>query len=129
VNLLAELTLRERRGVMVVRLDGEVDASNADGLRKRLLDAVSNQARGMVLDLTPTTYLDSAGVQLIVELAQRLRRRQLGLRVVVEPRTLVADVLEMVRIEEVAGSAADVNAALQELAGPTDSLRRSRLQD
>ena len=45
-------------------------------IRVGLLRAVTNQDHGLVLDLRDTTYLDSAGVNMIFELAERLSARQ-----------------------------------------------------
>jgi anti-anti-sigma factor len=69
--------------VVVARLTGEVDLSNAAHVGDELSAAVPNRALGLVLDLTGTSYLDSSGVSLVFDLADRLRRRQQRLRLVV----------------------------------------------
>jgi anti-anti-sigma factor len=100
---LAALEVDHSGEVPVVRVSGEVDASNADDLRDALLRAVSNQHRGLVVDLSETSYLDSAGIQLLFDVAERLRVRQLELRVVALPESFVADVLRVTRLEQRVG--------------------------
>jgi anti-sigma B factor antagonist len=113
---LVALEVDRRQGVPVVHVSGEVDASNADDLRDAVLRSVSNQDRGLVVNLSETGYLDSSGIQLLFEAAERLRDRQLELRVVVPPDSFVADVLRVTRLEQRVG----VDAALDDA---VDALR------
>ena len=101
--------------VPVARIHGEVDASNARVLRARLVQEVPNTAMGMVLDLTGTDYLDSSGVQMLFEVADALRRRQQGLRLVVAPDSFVADVMDAVDMGEFAVRCATIPDALADL--------------
>lgn len=83
-------------------LDGEVDMSNARELRDALLEAVENHAPGLVVDLSRTTYLDSAGVHVLFDLARRLHSRQQQLRVVVPPGAPIRRVLALTNVSAVA---------------------------
>jgi anti-anti-sigma factor len=129
VSPLANLELEERSGFAIARVGGEVDASNTASLREDILAGISNQVTGVILDLSSTRYLDSAGIHLIFELARRLRQRQLGFGIVVAPGTIVADVLEMVRVEDMANCAQDVAAAIEELSRPSERLPQDREAD
>lgn len=102
--------------VEIVRVVGEVDASNGSTLTEELFAAVSNQARAVVLDLSNTTYIDSSGISLIFDVAAGVRSRRQQLRLVVVPRSFVAEVLSTVSIDEsvpVDGVLADALEALQ----------------
>jgi anti-anti-sigma factor len=112
---LGILSLERLDGVQVARISGEVDASNAGDMKRRLLTEIDNQAQGLVVDLTGTTYLDSAGVHLLFDLANRLRRRQQQLRVVVSAETFVADVLHTVSLEHAAAIDPELDAAVAAL--------------
>jgi anti-anti-sigma factor len=98
--------------VGVVTLEGEVDIVQAHELRERLLGAVRNEDLGLVVDLTHATYIDSVGVSLLFELAERLSERQLRLAVVLTDTGLVARVLTIVNLESVAGVHGTVDEAL-----------------
>ena len=58
--------------MVVARLTGEVDMTNAAYIGDELTKAVPNEALGLVIDLTGTRYLDSAAIELLFELARKL---------------------------------------------------------
>ncbi len=64
---LAKLSVETQGDVELARVAGEVDASNVADLSQRLLDAVSNKASALVLDLRETSYIDSSGISLIFD--------------------------------------------------------------
>ena len=82
--------------VIVARVTGEIDLASASALGDELASAVSNHALGLVIDLAATTYLDSSGISLVFELAERLRRRQQQLRLVVPEGAPLRRVLRIV---------------------------------
>jgi anti-anti-sigma factor len=96
---LARLSLETQGDIELAHVTGEVDSSNVADLSQRLLDAVSNQARAVVLDLRETSYIDSSGISLIFDAAARLRNRRQELRLVVTPRSFVGEVLAAVSME------------------------------
>lgn len=86
----------------VVRLRGEIDLSNAEALGAAAEGAVSNRARGLVLDLSEVTFLDSTGLRLVFQLARRLRDRQQALRLVVPEGARIARLLTLAGVASVA---------------------------
>jgi anti-anti-sigma factor len=112
----AEANVEYHDSVGVVTLTGEVDIVQAHQLRERLLGAVRNEDLGVVVDLTQASYIDSVGVSLLFELAERLTERQLRLTVVVPEGGLVGRVLGIVDLASVAElhrSADDAIAAIR----------------
>lgn len=101
--------------VIVARLSGEVDLSNASEVGDELSTGVPNTAFGLVLDLTATTYLDSSGVHLIFDLAERLRTRQQQLRVVVPAGAPIRRVLRIVELDESVPVMASVDEAIADI--------------
>jgi anti-anti-sigma factor len=97
---LARLTFETEGDVELARVAGEVDASNVADLSQRLLEAVSNKARALILDLTDTSYIDSSGISLIFDAAARMRTRRQQLRLVVTPKSFVSEVLAAVSMED-----------------------------
>jgi anti-anti-sigma factor len=88
--------------VSVVAVDGEIGTIQAQELRDRLFRAVRNRDLGLVLDLSGATYIDSVGVSLLFELADKLGERQLETAVVMPEEGLVRRVLTIVNLESVA---------------------------
>ena len=99
---LDEVRLDEASAWTVVRLSGEIDLSNAEALGAAAEGAVSNRARGLVLDLSEVTFLDSTGLRLVFRLARRLRDRQQALRLVVPDGARIARLLTLSGVTSVA---------------------------
>jgi anti-anti-sigma factor len=102
----------------IVRLRGEIDLSNSDTVRGDLLDAVTRDGEGMILDLRETTYLDSSGVRLLFELAERLHARRQRLVLVVSEEALIRRVVVLTKLDDVVPLVPTIDeatAALQEV--------------
>jgi anti-anti-sigma factor len=98
--------------VSVIPLSGDVDVTRAPTLRLELMQSVGNRDAGLVIDMTNVTYLDSAGVNVVFEVADALRQHQLRLAVVIPPESLVERVVTLVNLGSVAAVERDLEAAL-----------------
>ncbi len=87
--------------VPICEIRGELDASNVDQVLDRIVATSRQDAPGLVLDLTDTSYLDSAGVRILFELARRLRARRQELRVAVPDTGIVRRVLVLTALGDV----------------------------
>jgi len=108
---LSDIEFEEREGVLIARISGEVDGSNAVELGRALGEKLPSSAYGLVLDLSAVAYLDSAGVELLFGLARRLGDRRQRLRLGVPSRSPVRRVLESCDISSVAPMSDTVEAA------------------
>ena len=97
--------------VVVVRIEEEVDLSNADRLGTQVAKAVPNSAAGLVIDLSGVDYIDSAGIGLLFKLGERLQRRRQHLAVVVPDESPVRRVLVVSAFDRVVDLAATVGDA------------------
>lgn len=95
-NELAVMRIQSADGTVIAEILGEVDPSNARDLGRRLSEAVPNDALAVVVDLSAVAFLDSSGVQMLFELAERLTGRQQKLSVVVPPEAPARRVLDIV---------------------------------
>lgn len=91
----------DQDGVPVASLDGEIDIANAADLRDELFSALSNQPPGLIVDLSAVTYLDSRGVHVLLELAERMKIRHLQLRLVVPDTAMIKRVLQLTHLDEI----------------------------
>ena len=114
MNVLAQVTEERHGAVAVTRVSGEVDASNARWLEERLRAVLTNQSEGLVVDLTATTYLDSAGIALLFGLATELRRHQQQLRLVVPEDSPIARMVRLTGLGATVPTHAALEAALAE---------------
>ena len=109
---LEEMRFEALGGVLLARLRGEVDLSNVPSVREQLLAAIPNTATAVVLDLSETDYLDSSGVRLIFELAERMRTRGQKLELVVPEESFIKRVLVLTEVQRVVPIAGSVDAVL-----------------
>ena len=110
-----EITIDGR--VVVAALPDEIDLSNARPIGTIVSAAVPNDAAGVVLDLSGTNYLDSSGVHLIFDLADRLGARQQTLVLAVPEHSHVRRVLELVDVRVVAPVEPDLERAKARVRG------------
>jgi len=111
----AFVTIEERNGMPVVTVAGEIDIVNAAEVGGQLFNAAPNTAPGLVVDLAEVTYLDSRGVHLLFELANRLRMRHQQLHLVVPSRALIRRVLVLTHVDTVIPLHQDVDDAVRAL--------------
>ncbi len=70
--------------VAVVEVAGDVDMSNAADLLAALVAALDRGPRGLVVDLTRTTFFCSAGINLLVNAAMRAGDREVRMAVLAD---------------------------------------------
>ena len=70
-------------GNPAIVVSGEIDISNAAHFSRALKGSVSNLDDELVLDLSQVTYVDSAGIRVMFDLARRLKDHQQRLLLVV----------------------------------------------
>lgn len=112
---VASVRVQLMDGVPVATLTGEVDIVNAGEVGGQLFAAAPNTATGLIVDLGGVSYLDSRGVHLLLELANRLRMRHQGLHLVVPPRALIRRVLLLTHVDSVIPLHQDVSGAMSAL--------------
>lgn len=83
----------------VVRSSGEIDLSNYLEFERALFEAADSAPDGFILDLSDTTYIDSAGIQSIFRVYARMRESK-GPIVVVMGNVRIRTVLQVVRLDQ-----------------------------
>lgn len=109
---LAQLDVRNDRGILVAEIRGEIDMSNATDLRQAALAPLDMESTGLVLDLTKVTYLDSAAIHMIYELRERLTGRGLKLAIAVPPDAPTLTALRLTGVPDVVPTHPDADAAV-----------------
>jgi anti-anti-sigma factor len=99
VRELARLVEEEDGDVPVAAIEGEIDASNVDDLHDGLHRLLTNRSEALVVDLGATTYIDSAGINLLFELADELRQRQQRLFLAVGEQSAIARMIGLTGLD------------------------------
>jgi anti-sigma B factor antagonist len=99
MSLLARVVEESDEDVSIAAIEGEVDASNAGEVAGRLRTALTNRSTVLVVDLTGTTYIDSAGINMLYELTAELDHRQQRMRLVVPATSPIARMLTIAGLD------------------------------
>jgi anti-sigma B factor antagonist len=83
----------------VVRIEGEIEFATAPRLRATLLDLAQDGAAPVVVDLAQVTFLDSAGISLLIQAKKRLASGESDL-VLRDPQPHIRRVLEISGVTE-----------------------------
>ena len=92
-----EVTRRRTPDGVVVVVRGEIDLATIDVVETQLAEAIQEATR-VYLDLREVTFIDSAGVRLVVEGARELTAKQ-GELVVVRGPVAVQRVFDLVGLD------------------------------
>lgn len=98
----ADIAVESRDGWIVALLSGEVDMTNAYSVREALTGPIANDSVGLVVDLSGVRYLDSAGIELIFEVAGMLANRRQELRLALPPDSPLRRSLVLTGVDAVA---------------------------
>jgi anti-sigma B factor antagonist len=118
MSTLARLEDEWHDEVPVARLHGEVDASNVKEIGDRLRSLLSNRSVAMVVDLSQTTYLDSAGINLLFALGEEMRGRQQRLGLVVADASPISRMIALTGLNQAVPVHPTLPDALAEVGEP-----------
>jgi anti-sigma B factor antagonist len=99
MNSLARVVEERLEGVVIAAVEGEIDASNVSDIADRVRLMLSNRSETLVVDLTQTTYLDSAGLNMLFRFGTDLQQRQQALLLVVAPSSPIARMLAITGLD------------------------------
>ncbi len=120
MNTLATVEIERHGDISLAQVRGEIDTSNVREIADVLEAEGPRAGAGLVVDLSSVTYLNSATVKLLFELAEALRERQQQLRLVMDETAPMRGLLLMLGFDHVVPVHTKLEDALAEMqAGPT----------
>ncbi len=108
---LARIAEDWRDDVVVARIEGEIDVSNVTAIGERLRSLLSNLSVAMVVDLSATTYLDSAAINLLFALGDEMSFHQQRLALVVRDGSPIGRVVSLTGLDQRVAVQATADAA------------------
>ncbi len=105
------VTFRADDVALIASPASEIDLTNTDAIRDAILARVDTDTAKIVLDLSTTSYLDSAGVRMVFELARAVEQRGLAFCTVRPESSTLRRVFEIVGLAEVVPVAETLEAA------------------
>lgn len=112
---MSTVAVEERSGRMIARLAGEIDLQDVDRVSGQVLSAVPNSARGVVLDLSDVTYLDSAAIQMLFDIVRRMNTARQEVAIAVPESSPLATLLKITHVHEACPVAPTVDECLEAL--------------
>ncbi|MHB0999240.1 MAG: STAS domain-containing protein [Armatimonadota bacterium] len=85
-----------------VHVTGDIDLSSVTEFYNALDEAAERSPGGFIIDLTETTYIDSAGVQAILVIYGKMRESN-GCLIIIVGNVRIKTVLEVVHLEQLPG--------------------------
>lgn len=98
---LARVEAGTMDGTPIVHVRGEIDLSNAAQVRDAIAAALPDDAVVVIVDLSDTAYIDSAGIAMIFRLAERLSVGRQELRLVVPPDAPIRVAIRLTMLDQV----------------------------
>ncbi len=111
------IKVKENTGeVAIIEIEGEVDMLSAPDVRDALVPLFLESMRGVVVDLSGVTYMDSSGIATMIEGLQWSTRE--GKRFIVSGLSdQVMDVFVLTNLKDVFEFANDSQSAFNDIAG------------
>lgn len=86
-------------GRTVVRIEGDLDFASVSPVTDELERVLAETRESLILDLSATTFLDSAGLKLLYEVHAVMRGRGTDVRLIVPPGNLIHRTLALTDAE------------------------------
>ena len=113
---LATVHVEYQDGVSLTRVTGEIDTSNIREVGQALESAALKGA-GLIIDFSAVTYLNSATVKFLFDLAEQMRTREQQLRLVLEDTAPMRRLLLMLKLDLVVPVHNGIADALTQMRG------------
>jgi anti-sigma B factor antagonist len=113
---MSRLNIEQIDGVSVVHVKEDIDAANAAATQQQLSDALGPDALRLVVDLSATRYLDSAGIDMLLRLGDRLDHRRARLILVIPDTSPLKRLVAIVGLPEALTICPNIAKALEEAA-------------
>jgi anti-anti-sigma factor len=102
--------------VPIAHVNEDIDAANAAATRQQLADALGPDALSLVVDLSGTRYLDSAGIDMLLRLSDRFDHRRARLILVIPDTSQLKRLVTIVGMPEAIAIHPSLSAALRDAA-------------
>ncbi|MDP4856857.1 MAG: STAS domain-containing protein [Desulfobacterales bacterium] len=71
-----EIIENQKEGISIFKLNGRLDSNTSPALEKKLVSAIENGTRNMVIDFENLDYISSAGLRIILKTTKDLKRTE-----------------------------------------------------
>jgi anti-sigma B factor antagonist len=97
---MTRLDIEQIDGVPITHLNEDLDAANAVAVERQLAEAIGPDTLGLVVDLSRVRYVDSAGIDMLLRLSNRLDHRRTKLILVIPESSQLKRLVKIVGLPE-----------------------------
>lgn len=119
---MSRLKIEQIDGLSVAHINEDIDAANAAAVQQQLADALGSNSLSLIVDLSETRYVDSAGIDMLLRLGDRLDRRRAQMILVIPHASQLNRLATIVGMPQAIAIHPSVSEALREA---TESQARS----
>lgn len=94
--------IETRDGILIVTVVEDLDIASAGSFVETTLGAVPNDAVGVIVDLTASRYVDSAGIRALFKIGASVALRQQVLKIVIPPDAALRKIVGLVQLDTTA---------------------------
>jgi anti-sigma B factor antagonist len=105
-------------GAPIAHVHEDIDAANAASVCQQLADALGPDASSLIVDLSGIRYLDSAGIDMLLRLGNRLEHRRAKLILVIPDSSQLRRLATIVGLPDAIAIHPTLPAALGDVAKP-----------
>lgn len=113
---MSPLDIERIDGVPIAHVREDIDAANVTSTQQQLGDALGPDASSLIIDLSDTRYLDSAGIDMLLRLSDRLEHRRAKLILVIPETSQIQRLATIVGLPDAIAIHPSLAQALQQAA-------------
>jgi anti-sigma B factor antagonist len=121
-----EIIEENQGGINIYKLNGHLDSNTSSGFENKIIQAIDNGSKSMIIDFKNLDYISSAGLRVILK-ATKVLRREDGKIMLCDMQDYVKEVFEISGFDSfmpIVGSMGDALDAFSPHRGPTDKIKR-----
>ena len=107
--------ISQRDDVVIARLEGDIDLANTPTLSATILEAIPNDALGLVVDLSGVRYIDSVGIRMLFGLVRALHSSRQGVSIALDDASPVRRLAKITNLDEAVVVCASVDECVDAL--------------
>jgi len=121
-----EIIEENQGGINIYKLNGRLDSNTSLGFENKIIQAIDDGSKSMILDFKNLDYISSAGLRVILKATKALKREN-GNIILCDMQDYVKEVFEISGFDSlmpIVGSMGDALGAFSPNLGPTDKIKR-----
>jgi len=113
-------------GINIYKINGRLDSNTSQGFENKLIQAIDDGSKSMIIDFKNLDYISSAGLRVILKATKALKREN-GQIMLCDMQDYIKEVFEISGFDSfmpIVGSMGDALDSFSPNRGPTDKIKR-----